>query len=346
MTEPISRFTSRAHAVVEALSFTGIVPEAVPAMVAKDGALNERMDALDAEVAGPTVEAITEAARKWAGRRNSTAAPVLELLGAPSSAVVPSRYATFRRAAIAELVRAADKAHPEWSSAALVESVRDDVAAWFTAAAVEAVEAVKALPTAGRAHVDRGGSPLHVENLVDSKATPVEHIAAYRRCAAAWSKLELIGVDQATAHDRLVYLLANGEPGKPAESTGTVAGVTFARHRNGWNERTAVWLDAEGMSSYALGMPLAKVILAGRGTLQPLADPFGADNAEFEARLDAAKAAVSWLAERVRDHSRGMGPESAHAIANGNPDRFSRAGFVNGAAARAAFDAAGVWAAA
>ena len=331
MSAPCTHFRDRAALVANALSYVGLVPEAAGAMTAADDKITTRLEDLDAKVAEPTAEDLAAAGVKWATGKNKTASELVALLAVPHA---PARYAVARKAAQESLVAAADKAHPEWSTAALIDSTRQAVAEWLESLATEATESLADLPAKGREFMGQPyGSAAHLDGLVDGATTPVEHISAYRRATAAWAHLDDGGSLTNNAYvlpqrEALAVAMAHGRALDPFTLEPARLDLMSSHPR----VLSALWLDADGMAAHSLGLGMSQVVYRGLGRLVPLVDPLGEDAEELSARLAAADASTTWLAGRLAENSPrvfGSHPVEAHEYATHGRDRLGKAGFQN-----------------
>ena len=159
-TEPISHFSNRVEAVAAALRMTGIVPTAAKAMSEADEKITAHLTQFDERTAARKVTEYTEAGRKWASKPTKGGLDrLVESLNAPvgtSPTTVPirvddglagrwehvtastphaRRIAAARKGALDGLIAKYDK--PAFSTAALIESCKPDVRAWFDNLATE-----------------------------------------------------------------------------------------------------------------------------------------------------------------------------------------------------------------
>ncbi|WP_147291480.1 hypothetical protein [Corynebacterium senegalense] len=324
--QPFTRFTDRANAVAGALAFTGVRPAAAETVQAADAAVNETLEKFDKHFEPLELDAYRDAGAKWAASPTKTGLKQLEtMLAAPaprSQTTVPvhsqsggwetrhvstpqaRRFTAMREGMVKELTKVHDK--PEFATAALVDSCKTAVRAWFDALAAEAHDSFAALDDAARERAARGTYVSSILELIDPATTPEATISTYRRAVRAWAPIEHMDF---TAYERCARAMAFGDV---AEATANKDRDVFAvidsesPYRGSYK---ALWLDADGCALDVFDMGETEAIAAGLTTISPLADPLGDDRAELERRLSVISAAAGWLDYRRRtvgDRMRGL----------------------------------------
>ena len=331
-TEPISPFSNRVEAVAAALSMTGIVPTAAKAMSEADEKITAHLTEFDERTAARKVTEYTEAGRKWASKPTKGGLDrLVESLNAPvgtSPTTVPirvddglagrwehvtastphaRRIAAARKGALDGLIAKYDK--PDYSTAALIESCKPDVRAWFDNLATEYTEALEALDDNAREAASRAGGSNGVDkavlDLIDPATTPEATITAYRRFARVWKIVD----DEDFAHEPLARAMAFNDvsdtPNSERDVLKRLEEMTSNRAR-----RTALMFDAQTCALDALGMGYIEATGKGLGRIAPLADPLGDDLPELKHRISAINTVDEWLFLRKRtvgDRYRGKG---------------------------------------
>lgn len=322
-TEPITHFSNRAAAVSNALRMTGIVPTAAKAMSEADEKITAHLTEFDERTAARKLSEFTEAGRKWASKPTKGGLErLIEALDAPvgsAATTVPirvnkgwgeewqntvastphsRRLAAARKGALDGLIAKYDK--PDYSTATLIESCKAEVRAWFDNLATEAAEALAALDDEARDTACRagGGDPgKSVLELIDPATTPEATIAAYRRFARAWARID--GGNNDTGYAPLARAMAFNDvsetPNDERDVSKRMEEKTSNRARY-----LAPMFDAETCVMDALGMNPVKAVAAGLGRVAPLADPLGDDLPELEHRLKALNAVDDWFFYRKR----------------------------------------------
>lgn len=308
-TEPITYFSDRAAAVSAALRMTGVVPSATKAMSEADDKNTGVLDMFDSRTAKKDLSEFTEAGRTWA--KNPTKGGLnrlIEALAAPignDATTVPvrvktqwgeewqhkvantptaRRLAAARKGALNGLIDKYDK--PAYSTAALIESCKAEVRAWFDNLAVEATEALAALDDVARDKATTTGRVAEVLDLIDPATTPEATISAYRRAARAWARLDNLD-DYAPLARAMAF---NDVSDTPNEGRDVFARVEeLASHRARFD---ALRFDAEACALAVFDMNPVKAVAAGLGRVAPLADPLGDDLPELERRLAVVTDAV------------------------------------------------------
>lgn len=331
-TEPITYFSDRAAAVSSALRMTGVVPTAAKAMREVDAKITGALDMFDARTAARDLSEFTEAGRKWA--KNPTKGGLerlVETLDAPvgsAATTVPvrvkeswgetwqnvtastphsRRIAAARKGALNGLIAKFDK--PAYSTATLIESCKAEVRAWFDNLATEYTEAWAALDDVARDTVCSEGKSSNpdkaVLELIDPVTTPEATIAAYRRFARAWARVDVDSNDYSPLARAMAFNDVSETPNDEREVYARMEEKTSNRARS-----LAPMFDAEVCVMGALGMNSVEAVAAGLGKVAPLADPLGDDLPELEHRLEAIRAVDAWLDYRARtvgDRYRGKG---------------------------------------
>lgn len=330
-TEPISHFSNRAAAVSNALRMTGIVPTAAKAMSEADEKITAHLTQFDERTAARKLVEYTEDGRKWASKPTKGGLDrLVESLDAPvgnSVTLVPvrvkeswgetwqdvtastthsRRLAAARKGALDGLIAKYDK--PAFSTAALIESCKDEVREWFDNLATEYTEAMAALDDNARETASRAGGSNGVDkdvlNLIDPATTPEATITAYRRFARVW-KL----VDDAPGYEQLARAMAFNDVSETVNPERDVFNRLEEMTGN-TARRTALMFDAQTCALHALGMNDIEATCKGLGRIAPLADPLGDDLPELEHRIDAIRAVDAWFDYRKRtvgDRYRGKG---------------------------------------
>lgn len=347
-TEPITHFSDRAAAVSTALRMTGAHPKATKAMSEADDKITGVLDMFDARTAKKDLSEFTEAGRTWA--KNPTKGGLdrlIEALAAPignDATTVPvrvktqwgeqwkdtvantphaRRLAAARKGALAGLIDKYDK--PAYSTAALIESCKAEVRAWFDNLAVEATEALAALDDLALDKACHGGVVKSVLELIDPATTPEVTISAYRRAARAWERLDNLD-DYAPLARAMAF---NDVSDTPNEGRNVFARMEeLASHRARVH---ALMFDADVCALAVFDMNPVKAVAAGLGKVAPLADPLGDDLPELERRLAVVTAAVGWLDNRRRTHG------DRYRGAKGRYSEHDRYGELTPAASLAAF---------
>lgn len=316
-TEPITHFSDRAAAVSAALRMTGVVPKAAEAMARADEKINGVMDMFDSRTAARDLSEFTEAGRTWA--KNPTKGGLdrlVETLDAPIGSAVTTvpirvktswgeewqhvtastpearRLAAVRKGALDGLIAKYDK--PAYSTAALIESCKAEVRAWFHNLAVEATEALEALDDVARDKATGPGPVAEVLKLIDPATTPEATITAYRRFARAWAHLDTMA-DYSPLARAMAFNDVSDTPNAERDVYARVEKLASDRARY-----SAFMFDAEVCALGVFDMNPVKAVAAGLGRVAPLADPLGDDLPELEHRLAVVTAAVGWLDHRRR----------------------------------------------
>lgn len=330
-TEPISHFSNRVEAVAAALRMTGIVPTAAKAMSEADEKITAHLTQFDERTAARKVTEYTEAGRKWASKPTKGGLDrLVESLNAPvgtSPTTVPirvddglagrwehvtastphaRRIAAARKGALDGLIAKYDK--PAFSTAALIESCKPDVRAWFDNLATEYTEAVAALDDNAFDRARRGNRMDAILELIDPATTPEATITAYRRAVRAWKIVD----DENGAHVPLARAMAfndvSNTPNPERDVLRRLEEMTSNRA-----SYTALMFDAQTCALNALGMGYIEATGKGLGRIAPLADPLGDDLPELKHRISAINAVDAWFDYRKRtvgDRYRGKGLHS------------------------------------
>lgn len=326
-TEPVTHFSNRVAAVSAALGMTGARPAAAEAMARADEKISARMADFDDHYANKASDdKLKAAAAKWAKLNKGSFKDLDELILSPTpkeQTTVPirvndgwgghweypeastpeaRRLATARKHVLNGLIAKYDK--PDYSTAALIESCKPDVRAWFDNLATEYTEAVEALDDVA---TDKAAATGHMDailELIDLATTPEATITAYRRAVRAWKI-----VDNQEAHVPLARAMAFNDvsdtPNPERDVFRRLEEMTSNRARY-----TALVFDAQTCALRALGMGDIEAVCKGLGRIAPLADPLGDDLPELEHRIGAINAAGAWLDYRERtvgDRYRGKG---------------------------------------
>ena len=319
--EPVTPFSNRVAAVSAALSMTGVRPAAAEAMARADEKITAHLTEFDERTAARKLFEYTEDGRKWGSKPTKGGLDrLIESLDAPvgdSVTLVPvrvkeswgetwqdvtastthsRRLAAARKGALDGLIAKYDK--PDYSTAALIESCKPDVRAWFDNLATEYTEAVAVLDDNAREAASRAGGSNGVDkavlDLIDPATTPEATITAYRRFARVW-KL----VDDAPGYELLARAMAFNDisdtPNPERDVFNRLEEMTSNRAR-----RIALMFDAQTCALDALGMNATKAVCKGLGRIAPLADPLGDDLPELEHRISAINAVGAWLGYRER----------------------------------------------
>ena len=320
-TEPITNFSDRLNAVADALRMTGAVPSAAKVMQDADGKITDVLDMFDASTNARTLDTFAEDGRKWA--KNPTKGGLerlIETLDAPvgsAATTVPvrvkepwgetwqnvtastphgRRLAAARKGALNGLIAKFDK--PAFSTAALIESCKDDVRAWFDRQVKEYYEAWEGLDDVAKDAVrndPHGDAGRTVFDLIDPAHTPEATITAYRRFARVWAVLL---DDETSAYVRLARAMAFNDVSETPDSDrdlfDRLEKLTRSRARG-----VAPLYDATTCALRALGMNATKAVALGVGRVAPLADPLGEDFPELERRCEVIRAAEAWLDHRM-----------------------------------------------
>lgn len=337
-TEPIAHFSNRVAAVSAALSMTGARPAAAEAMARADEKISARMADFDDHYANKASDdKLKAAAAKWVKLNRASFKDLDELILSPTpteNTTVPiyvndgwggkwnyheastpeaRRLATARQHVLNGLIAKYDK--PDYSIAALIESCKPDVRAWFDNLATEYTEAVAALDDKAVDHASPGDNMDAILELIDPATTPEATITAYRRAVRAWKI-----VDNHEAHVPLARAMAfhdvSDTPNPERDVLRRLEEMTSNRARY-----TALMFDAQTCALDALGMGYIEATGKGLGHIAPLADPLGDDLPELEHRISAIHAVGAWLDYRERtvgDPYRGKGWHS-------DADRFGMA---------------------
>ncbi|MGP5931269.1 hypothetical protein [Corynebacterium glyciniphilum] len=310
MSPDFTHFTDRHQKVASALSFAGATVPLADELAAADTAVAERLDELAAAINPHPIDTLEDMGRRWArgdlkvgtlADRVQSVPPtgtdtVLET-GQSVNRAARRRFDAARRGATAALIEASDR--PEFSTRSLIDASRASVAAGLDAMADRAMAAVEALPGNLRdellARTDAYGASNFSQKL-DIRRLSGAHIELAREVEAAWTPI--LNADQRD----LLALFGTMKTGAVRDAKATEFSRGFDNH-----DRTAVWLDTDGVAAHALGAgPLHIIVGRGWGRLQPLADPLGADADDFQARLSAASTARSWLENQVQLTDREM----------------------------------------
>lgn len=330
-TEPVTHFSNRVAAVSAALGMTGARPAAAEAMARADEKISARMADFDDHYANKASDdKLQAAAAKWVKLNRASFKDLDELILSPTpteNTTVPvsvktswghewrpqvastpeaRRLATARKHVLNGLIAKYDK--PDYSTAALIESCKPDVRAWFDNLATEYTEAVEALDDNAREAAIRAGGSTGVAkdvlNLIDPATTPEATITAYRRFARVWKI-----VDNHEAHVPLARAMAfhdvSDTPNPERDVRERLEEMTGNRARS-----AALMFDAQTCALHALGMYEIEAVCKGLGHIAPLADPLGDDLPELEHRISAINAVDAWFDYRKRtvgDPYRGKG---------------------------------------
>lgn len=326
-TEPIAHFSNRVAAVSAALSMTGVRPAAAEAMARADEKISARMADFDDHYANKASDdKLKAAAAKWVKLNRASFKDLDELILSPTpteNTTVPiyvndgwggkwnyheastpeaRRLATARKHVLNGLIAKYDKS--DYSTAALIESCKPDVRAWFDNLATEYTEAVAALDDKALDHARPGDNMDAILELIDPATTPEATITAYRRAVRAWKI-----VDNQEAHVPLARAMAFNDvsdtPNPERDVLRRLEEMTSNRARY-----TALMFDAQTCALDALGMGYIEATGKGLGRIAPLADPLGDDLPELEHRIGAINAVGAWLDYRERtvgDRYRGKG---------------------------------------
>ena len=316
--EPVTPFSNRVAAVSAALSMTGVRPAAAEAMARADEKITAHLTEFDERTAARKLVEYTEAGRKWASKPTKGGLDrLIESLDAPvgdSVTLVPvrvkkswgetwqdvtastthsRRLAAARKGALDGLIAKYDK--PAYSTAALSESCKPDVRAWFDNLATEYTEAVAALDDNALDRARRGNRMDAILELIDPATTPEATITAYRRAVRAWKMID----DENGAHVPLARAMAFND----VSDTPNPERDVFRRLEEMTSNRassTALMFDAQTCALRALGMGDIEAMGKGLGRIAPLADPLGDDLPELEHRIDAIRAVDAWFDYRKR----------------------------------------------
>lgn len=326
-TEPITHFSNRVAAVSAALSMTGVRPAAAEAMARADEKISTRMADFDDHYANKASDdKLQAAAAKWVKLNRASFKDLDELILSPTpteNTTVPiyvndgwggkwnyheastpeaRRLATARQHVLNGLIAKYDK--PDYSTAALIESCKPDVRAWFDNLATEYTEAVAALDDNARDRASRGNHMDSILELIDLATTPEATITAYRRAVRAWKM-----IDNKEAHELLARAMAfhdvSDTPNPERDVFNRLEEMTSNRARY-----RALMFDAQTCALSALGMGDIEAVCKGLGRIAPLADPLGDDLPELEHRISAINAVDAWFDYRKRtvgDPYRGKG---------------------------------------
>lgn len=330
-TEPVTHFSNRVAAVSAALGMTGARPAAAEAMARADEKISARMADFDDHYANKASDdKLKAAAAKWVKLNRASFKDLDELILSPTpteNTTVPvsvktswghewrpqvastpeaRRLATARQHVLNGLIAKYDK--PDYSTAALIESCKPDVRAWFDNLATEYTEALEALDDNAREAAIRAGGSTGVAkdvlNLIDPATTPEATITAYRRFARVWKI-----VDNHEAHVPLARAMAfhdvSDTPNPERDVRERLEEMTGNRARS-----AALMFDAQTCALHALGMYEIEAVCKGLGHIAPLADPLGDDLPELEHRISAISAVDAWFDYRRRtvgDPYRGKG---------------------------------------
>ena len=329
-TEPIAHFSNRVAAVSAALGMTGARPAAAEAMARADEKISARMADFDDHYANKASDdKLQAAAAKWVKLNRASFKDLDELILSPTpteNTTVPiyvndgwggkwnyheastpeaRRLATARQHVLNGLIAKYDK--PDYSTAALIESCKPDVRAWFDNLATEYTEAVAALDDNALDHASPGDNMDLILELIDPATTPEATITAYRRAVRAWKI-----VDNQEAHVPLARAMAFNDvsdtPNPERDVLRRLDEMTSNRA-----SYTALMFDAQTCALSALGMGYIEATSKGLGHIAPLADPLGDDLPELEHRISAINAVGAWLGYRERtvgDRYRGKGLHS------------------------------------
>ncbi|MDU2585642.1 MAG: hypothetical protein E7C83_00505 [Corynebacterium sp.] len=325
--EPVTHFSNRVAAVSAALSMTGVRPAAAEAMARADEKISTRMADFDDHYANKASDdKLKAAAAKWVKLNRASFKDLDELILSPTpteNTTVPiyvndgwggkwnyheastpeaRRLATARQHVLNGLIAKYDK--PDYSTAALIESCKPDVRAWFDNLATEYTEAVAALDDKAVDHASPGDNMDAILELIDPATTPEATITAYRRAVRAWKI-----VDNQEAHVPLARAMAFNDvsdtPNPERDVLRRLEEMTSNRARY-----TALMFDAQTCVLDALGMGYIEATGKGLGRIAPLADPLGDDLPELEHRISAINAVDAWFDYRKRtvgDPYRGKG---------------------------------------
>ncbi|MDV2433050.1 hypothetical protein [Corynebacterium tuberculostearicum] len=332
-TEPIAHFSNRVAAVSAALSMTGARPAAAEAMARADEKISARMADFDDHYANKASDdKLQAAAAKWVKLNRASFKDLDELILSPTpteNTTVPiyvndgwggewkyhnastpeaRRLATARKHVLNGLIAKYDK--PDYSTAALIESCKPDVRAWFDNLATEYTEALEALDDNAREAAIRAGGSNGVDKavleLIDPATTPEATITAYRRFARVWKIVD----DENGAHGSLARAMAFHDVSDTPNPERDVRERLEEMISNRAARSTALMFDAQTCALRALGMNEIEAVCKGLGHIAPLADPLGDDLPELEHRISAVSAVNAWLDYRERtvgDPYRGKG---------------------------------------
>lgn len=330
--EPVTHFSNRVAAVSAALSMTGVRPAAAEAMARADEKISTRMADFDDHYANKASDdKLKAAAAKWVKLNRGSFKDLDELILSPTpteNTTVPvsvktswgnewrpqvastpeaRRLATARQHVLNGLIAKYDK--PDYSTAALIESCKPDVRAWFDNLATEYTEAVAALDDNARDRARPGNHMDSILELIDPATTPEATITTYRRAVRAWKI-----VDDHEGHFSLARAMAFNDvsdtPNPERDLFDRLKEMTSNRARS-----TALMFDAQTCALRALGMGDIEAVCKGLGRIAPLADPLGDDLPELEHRIDAIRAVDAWFDYRKRtvgDRYRGKGWREPH----------------------------------
>ena len=325
--EPVTHFSNRVAAVSAALSMTGVRPAAAEAMARADEKISTRMADFDDHYANKASDdKLKAAAAKWVKLNRGSFKDLDELILSPTpkeQTTVPirvndgwgghweypeastpeaRRLATARKHVLNGLIAKYDK--PDYSTAALIESCKPDVRAWFDNLATEYTEAVAALDDNALDRARPGNHMDAILELIDLATTPEATITAYRRAVRVWKM-----VDNKEAHESLARAMAfhdvSDTPNPERDVFNRLEEMTSNRARY-----RALMFDAQTCALDALGMGYIEATGKGLGRIAPLADPLGDDLPELEHRIGAINAVGAWLDYRERtvgDRYRGKG---------------------------------------
>ena len=271
---PVHPFTSRADAVAASFRVFNLNPSAYGDMATAESAIQDKLDELDAKVAGPSAEDLATAGTSYGAGKGL--AKVTAALAAP---VLDERYSAIRKAAEAELARRADR--PEWSTTALVESVAAEVPAVLSAICDAAQDALEGLPAAGRKSLlgRRVRATQITTEVANVQHDSAEDLAAYQAAGRSWATLWEWVASQSGR---------NGlNSAAAAIASGSVSPHTEHRLAEGQHGLWAMLMDTPGCAALSAGFSPEQVILQGHGRLEPLADPCGSQCDTYNERLAA-----------------------------------------------------------
>lgn len=359
MSTEFHHFSDIHRRVTDALAVANVSVPHGDDMAAADQAIAESLAEFDAAMNPYPLDTLADAGAKWAkgnlkldtlaSRVHTTSPAAADTFKQPSdngreytvgvTRAETRRYQAARQGAVAALIDL--HTAPEFHQAALVAASRSLVAQGLADIAAAANESVDALP----------------ERLRDQLAT-----AGGTYAAATWTRnldlttLSGAHIDAARAVENTWHPVVYADPDALLLLFGTLASGTVrpARanqfpHNFDATDRAAVFLDADGMVAYALGVgSLSQIVAHGFGKLAPLADPLGADAETYAERLDATTAAAGWLndpgftdhaAEHMRIQTRGQATAAQVRKHVKNMTIYERRGFGSPAGAVHAYRA-------
>lgn len=345
-------FTDRAKTINAALRFSGVTVPNFDRMAKADEHISMQMKQLEVALAGSSEEELVTAGAKWAKSKSSSRDSIIQsVVLTPSHNLYPSRNAHIRRGALQELTASAEKKHPEWHTARILESLRPAVVEAIQGMATEATKSLQDLPEQGKQYMDAGkGAEYMASALIDPETSSLEEIEAYRRATQAWERLDTgmpcDGMEheyRATDMERetLAIAMARGVAKNPdTMDSSTPLELSDVKKAN------ALWFDRDGMAALFMRVSPSQIVYQGLGKLQPLVDPLGEDAEELEARVKAWDQAHKFLFERWMDkieNRKYLTPDGldwmhrATDYSRGATDRLARAGFSSGAEATRAY---------